>query len=432
VSGSFAGGSALRGDDPVVIVGGGVLGLCLAYYLVRADVPVQIVERHTLGSGASWGNAGWVCASHSAPIPAPGVMRDALCSVGRPDSPLYLRPFPDPQFASWLWRFWRSTTPQRFRHGYEAVANLNRPTFDLFDELSSAGVDTTLRRVGMVHAFRSASAARRFIGIQRAMADGRYDVADEISEGDAASNLDPALTRAVRAAYLVPGEGVVDPGGLIAGLTKAVIERGADIREHTEVIGLVRRHGAVVAVRTTADELTCSAVAITAGTWSAQLLRMVDCRIPLQAGKGYSFTVDLDPAPRHALYLGDRKIAVSPLAGTTTRIAGTMELSGNNRRLDWRRIVAVARGSRDYLGPWFADPDDLATQIRDPWVGARPLLPDGIPLIDRLSTDSNVFVATGHGMLGVTLGPATGSALADYLRTGRRPATLVPFTIDRR
>jgi D-amino-acid dehydrogenase len=345
---------------------------------------------------------------------------------------LYLRPFPDPQFASWLWRFWRSTTPQRFRHGYEAVANLNRPTFDLFDELSSAGVDTTLRRVGMVHAFRSASAARRFIGVQRAMADGRYDVADEIIEGDAAANLDQALTRAVRAAYLVPGEGVVDPGGLIAGLTKAVIERGADIREHTEVIDLVRRDNAVIAVRTTTDELTCSAVAVTAGTWSAQLLRMVDSRIPLQAGKGYSFTVELDPAPRHALYLGDRKIAVSPLAGTTTRIAGTMELSGNNRRLDWRRIVAVARGSRDYLGPWFVDPDDLATQIRDPWVGARPLLPDGIPLIDRLSTDSNVFVATGHGMLGVTLGPATGSALADYVRTGRRPATLAPFTIDRR
>ncbi len=259
-----------------------------------------------------------------------------------------------------------------------------------------------------------------------------YDVADEISEGDAAAKLDPALTRAVRAAYLVPGGGVVDPGGLIAGLTKAVIERGADIREHTEVIGLVRRHNAVVAVQTTADELTCSAVAITAGTWSAQLLRMVGCRIPLQAAKGYSFTVELDPAPRHALYLGDRKIAVSPLAGTTTRIAGTMELSGNNRRLDWRRIVAVARGSRDYLGPWFADPDDLATQIRDPRVGARPLLPDGIPLIDRLSADSNVFAATGHGMLGVTLGPATGSALADYLRTGRCPATLAPFTIDRR
>jgi D-amino-acid dehydrogenase len=155
---------------------------------------------------------------------------------------------------------------------------------------------------------------------------------------------------------------------------------------------------------------------------------MIGRRIPLQAGKGYSFSVDLDPAPRHALYLGDHKIAVSPM-GAATRIAGTMEFSGNNRRMDWRRIVAVARGSRAYLGRWFTDPDDLATQIRDPWVGARPLLPDGIPLIDRVA--GNVFVATGHAMLGVTLGPATGSALASYLRSGQRPTVLAPFRIDR-
>jgi glycine/D-amino acid oxidase-like deaminating enzyme len=421
-------GLRLRGEEPVVVVGGGVVGLCVAYYLISAGIPVEVVERHALGSGASWGNAGWVCASHSAPIPAPGVMRYAVGSLGRPEAPLYLRPFPDARFASWLWRFWRSTTPARFRRGYKAIAELNRPTFELFDELAAAGVDTTLQRLGLVHAFLSAAQARAFLNVQREMAPGRYELPDEIASGPAACGLDPALSPEVGAAYLVPDEGVVDPGQLVAGLAKAVVERGGRVHENTQVTGLRRDADSVVAVETPTGELRCQAVAITAGTWSAQLLRMIGRRIPLQAGKGYSFSVDLDPAPRHALYLGDHKIAVSPM-GTATRIAGTMELSGNNRRMDWRRIVAVAHGSRAYMGRWFTDPDDLATQIRDPWVGARPLLPDGIPLIDRMA--GNVFVATGHAMLGVTLGPATGSALASYLRTGRRPTVLDPFRIDR-
>jgi glycine/D-amino acid oxidase-like deaminating enzyme len=415
----------------VVVVGGGVIGLCLAYYLAEAGADVDLIERHTVGSAASWGNAGWVCESHSAPIPAPGVMRYALRSLGRPDSPLYLRPFPDPKFLAWLWRFWRSTDPGRFEAGYLAVADLNRDTFDLFDKLAVAEVETSLRRVGMVHAFLSFEEAARLRQSQSTLAPGRYDLGDDIIEGDAAAALDPALSSAVRAAYLVPGEGVVDPEKLTTGLAKAILDRGVRIHERTLVSGFRLESGRVAAVHTSAGSIDCASVAVAAGTWSSQLLRVCNVRLPVQAGKGYSFSVDLDPAPQHALYLGDSKIAVTPMQDTT-RIAGTMELSGNNRRLDWRRIAATAQASTTYLGRWFDDVDDLATQIHDPWVGARPLLPDGLPVIDRVPELANAYVATGHGMLGVTLGPATGQTLAQLMLTGQRPATLNPFSFDRR
>jgi glycine/D-amino acid oxidase-like deaminating enzyme len=130
------------------------------------------------------------------------------------------------------------------------------------------------------------------------------------------------------------------------------------------------------------------------------------------------------------LYLGDKRIVASPIDGTT-RIAGTMELSGNNNQLDWRRIVAIAQGSRHYLGRWFERPDELVGLIRDPWGGGRPFLPDGLPVIDQVPGYDNAFVATGHGMLGVTLGPATGMALTDYTLSRRRPAVLTPFQIGR-
>jgi glycine/D-amino acid oxidase-like deaminating enzyme len=426
--GSSAGPADRHG--PVVIVGGGVIGLCLAYYLAEAGASVDLVERHTVGSAASWGNAGWVCESHSAPIPAPGIMSYALRSLGRPDSPLYLRPSPDPTLLGWLWRFWRSTNQQKFDAGYRAVADLNRDTFELYEKLAAAGVGTTLRRVGMVHAFLSRQEAVRSRDLQAQAAPDRYDLGGEIVDGDGAAGLDPALSDAVRAAYLVPGEGVVDPERFTAGLAKAALESGVRIHDRTLVTGFRLESGRAVAVQTSAGSIDCSAVAVTAGMWSAQLLRMLQVRLALQAGKGYSFSVHLDPAPQHALYLGDSKIAVTPI-GHTTRIAGTMELSGNNRRMDWRRIVAIAQASTPYLGPWFTDADDLNTQIHDPWVGARPLLPDGLPVIDRLPNLGNAYVATGHGMLGVTLGPATGQSLAELILLGQRPKLLEPFSFHR-
>ncbi|MCX4702989.1 FAD-binding oxidoreductase [Streptomyces sp. NBC_01373] len=415
---------------PLVVVGGGVVGLCTAYYLAEAGFEVEIVERRALGSGASRGNAGWVCLSHSTPVPAPGVVRYALRSLGRPDSPLYLRPLPDPAFVRWLWRFWRSSTPAAFRRGYTAVAELNRTTFDLFDGLREAGVETTLTRPGMVHAFLSPAEARHHLAVQREMADGRYPLPDDVVTGDGARLLDDALSSKVRAAYLVEGEGVVDPEAFARGLGEALVASGVKVHENVEATGFRTSGERVVALRTEQGEIPCSGVVVTAGMRSSDLLSALGQPLPLQAGKGYSFSVDLDPAPRHTLYFGERKAVASPI-GSTTRIGGTMELSGNNNRLDWRRVVAVALASRHYLGRWFDDPDDLIGLIRDPWVGGRPFLPDGLPVIDRVPGYGNAYAATGHGMLGVTLGPVTGRTLAQYIRTGRRPESLAPFGFDR-
>ena len=415
---------------PVVVLGGGVVGLCTAYYLAEAGLEVEVVERRGLGSGVSRGNAGWICLSHSTPVPAPGVVRYALRSLGRPDSPLYLRPLPDPAFVRWLWRFWRSSTPAAFRRGYRAIAELNRTTFDLFDGLREAGVDTTLTRPGMVHAFLTPAEARHHLAVQREMADGRYPLPDDVTTGDEARLLDGALSSAVRAAYLVEGEGVVDPEAFAQGLGQALAAAGVKIHENTEAVGFRTAGGQVAAIRTDLGEIPCSSVVIAAGMRSSRLLGALGHPLPLQAGKGYSFSVDLDPAPRHTLYFGERRAVASPIAGTT-RIGGTMELSGNNNRLDWRRVVAVALASRHYLGRWFDDPDDLVGLIRDPWVGGRPFLPDGLPVIDRVPSHDNAFVATGHGMLGVTLGPVTGHRLTEYVVTGRRPAALGPFRFDR-
>jgi glycine/D-amino acid oxidase-like deaminating enzyme len=418
-------GAGIAGDDPVVVVGGGVVGLCVAHYLAAAGVPVEVLERAAVGSGASWGNAGWVCRSHSAPIAAPGVPAYVLRSLGRRDAPLYVRPSLDPALARWGLGFWRSCRRARFRRGYAALVALNRPTLELFQGLAAAGVETTLRTPGLVHAFLSVDEARHHLALQREMAGEAYAVPDAVATGDGARELDAALGPRVAAAYRVAGEGVVDPDRLVRSLAARL-----RVVEGLGVTGVVRSGSRVVAVRTLRGARRCSGVVVAAGTWSSALLRELGHRLPLQAGKGYSFSVKLDAAPRHPLYLGDRRVVASPMNGSV-RIAGTMELSGNNRRLDWRRLVAVAAASREYLGDWYEHPDDLIGRIRDPWVGGRPLLPDSLPVLDRVPGCENAFVATGHGMLGVTLAPASGRSLCEYMLSGRRPAVLEPFRFDR-
>jgi glycine/D-amino acid oxidase-like deaminating enzyme len=413
-----------------VVVGAGAIGLCTAFYLHQAGLPVHVVEQASVGAGSSWGNAGWVCLSHSAPVPAPGVLRDVARSIWRPDSPLYLRPQLSPSFLAWLVRFQRSCRRSVFERGYAAVATLASSTFTRFADLAGAGIDTTLTRPGLVHAFLSVEQGRRQLAVQRAATWSGYEVPDDVLTGADATALDPALDRAVQAAYLVAGEGVVDPTAFTTSLAGYLRRHGAPVSEHVTVRGFRRDGRRVTAVRTSGGDIDCSAVVVAAGVWSATLAGQLGVRLPLQAGKGYSFSVKLERPPEHPMHLGDRHVAVSQIGGVT-RIAGTMELSGNNRNLDWRRVVAIAHASRRYLGRWYEHPDDLVALIHDPWVGGRPMFPDGLPALDLLPGVPNAYIATGHGMLGITLAPPSGQALAEYLVTGRRPAVLEPFRSDR-
>jgi glycine/D-amino acid oxidase-like deaminating enzyme len=413
-----------------VVVGAGAIGLCTAFYLRQAGLPVQVVEQAGIGAGSSWGNAGWVCLSHSAPVPAPGVLRDVVRSIWRPDSPIYLRPQLRPSFLAWLIRFQRSCRRPVFERGYAAVATLASRTFARFAELAGAGVDTTLTRPGLVHAFLSVEQARRQLAVQRTATWSGYEVPVDVRTGADAIALDPALDPAVRAAYLVTGEGVVDPTAFTTSLAGHLRGQGVPVSEHVTVRGFRRDRGRVVAVRTSGGDIGCGAVVVAAGVWSGALAARLGVRLPLQAGKGYSFSVKLEHPPEHPMHLGDKHVAVSQIGGVT-RIAGTMELSGNNRSLDWRRVVAIAHASRRYLGRWYEHPDDLVALIHDPWVGGRPMFPDGLPALDLLPGVPNAYVATGHGMLGITLAPPSGQALAEYLVTGRRPAVLEPFRSDR-
>jgi D-amino-acid dehydrogenase len=408
----------------VVIVGGGVIGLCAAYSLRQRGADVTVLEGNRTGSGASWGNAGWIVPSLSGPVPAPGLTSYTLRSIGKPDSPVYLRPRFDPALPGWMWRFWRKCNAGSHDRGLHATARLAARTFDLYDGLAADGVQFRMWRDGLLFAFRTESAADAELNYLRAMEPFGYKIPETILVGSDLRAVEPALGSGSVAGLMIGEERHVDPGSLTAGLTARLRELGVNVLEGAEVTSFASLAGRVTAVQTTAGRFSADTFLLAAGAWTTPLVRQLGVRIPMQAGKGYSFSIKPKVAPTRPLYLGEAKVGVSPM-GDRVRLAGTMELSGLNLRIDQRRVDAIATGARRYLAEWPDQP------VEDVWTGMRPLPADGLPIIGPLPGYDNVVVSTGHAMLGITLGPASAELVADLILDRRTPTELEPFALTR-
>lgn len=408
----------------VVVVGGGAIGLCAAYFLRLAGADVTVLEKNRCGSGASHGNAGWIVPSLSAPMPAPGLTYQTLKWVGRADSPVYIRPRLDAQFITWMWRFWRACSQQAHDAGLGALARLNNSSMELFDQLADDGVVFRMYRSGLVFAFLEEDSALAELSHLQTLRPYGMEVPDHVLTGDALRKIEPALAQAVHSGFFLDTERHVDPRSLMGGLVARLQEMGVAIHEGTEVLDVDLTGQRVTSLRTTSGRYEADVLLLAAGVETSRLAGLLGCRIPLEGGKGYSFSVLPTRMPAHALYLGEAKVGCSPLDGHL-RIAGTMELSGINLRLDDRRIQAMVRAARQYLVDW---PEG---SLNERWTGLRPMTPDGLPIIDRLEALQNVYVSTGHNTLGITLAPASGHAMSDFIRSSQRPAVLQPFTAAR-
>lgn len=390
----------------VVVIGAGVIGLCTAWSLQRRGHEVVVIDRGPLVDSASWGNAGWLVPSLSAPVPGPGMAQLGAKSLLTPGAPFRVRP--SLSLLPWTLAFLRSCTAEAQRHGFEVTMTFGANTHQLFDELVGSGVGVEIHEQGM-----------RFVGLHRESVEQElqhlqplrahgYELPQQSEDGDEARAHEAVLSDEVAASALLGGDKHLDPRELADGLEKWLRERGATVDRRHEVSGFARTGTEVRTVRTSRGTIDADVIVVAAGAWSSWLTEELGYRMPLQAGKGYSFSTRLLRRAASPLYLLEAKVAVTPL-GRDTRFAGSMELTGIRPRLSASRVAALIRDSRRYIRDW----PDTATQ--EHWAGLRPMVPDGLPVIGRVPGVGNVFVATGHAMLGVTLGPSTGEAIADQI-----------------
>jgi D-amino-acid dehydrogenase len=409
----------------VGIVGGGAIGLASAHYLARAGAEVTVIEQGRCGEGASQGNAGWITPTLSGPIPAPGVMRQAIRWMGDPASPLLIRPRASLDFARWCWGFWRSCGEQRYREGMRAVLALNERTMELYDELRQAGIGMELHETGLLFVALDAahlSEYERMFDDLRAAGHGgtatRMD-ADEVVK------FEPALHPAVAGGIHAPGERHVRPETLTAGLLADLRARGVQVLEGAAVQGVAQDSGRWT-VRGSFRTRVFDKILLTAGAWTGQLLRQLGTKVGLEGAKGYSLTAaGTGTRPAHALYFTEAKVGCSPFRDGV-RLAGTLELAGLDLSPNARRSGALADSARRYLADW--EPGGAAQAH---WAGLRPTAPDGLPYIGAVPGSAGAYAATGHAMLGITLAPATGALVAQLMLGEQSPDVLRPFRLDR-
>jgi D-amino-acid dehydrogenase len=409
----------------ISVIGAGVVGLACAYELSELGQDVTVIDSDAVGAGASAGNAGWITPFLSTPRAAPGAVGDALRSFANPDGPARLRPHVEAGFATWVAAFVRASTAKRNAKGTAALQNLAHRAHEHVDALAARGVGFEQYTDGLVVAFKRRDNLERYQHVVTKIRGLGYTGAIATYRGSDIASFDPAIHRSVAAVLHLESERHVRPETLTQGLAKSLLANGGRIVEH-DAARRVERYGRQWMVVTESGQRHVSDTVLVAAAYpTRRLLRPLGVTVPLEAAKGTSMTArGLGTAPLHPLKLFENMVACSPF-GDSVRLSGTFDIGARDFTLNRKRLDMVVRQALTYLDSW------RPTDVEVEWVGHRPTSVDDLPIIGPVPGHDGLYVATGHGTLGVTLGPVTGALVAREIAHRRQQPELQPFRLTR-
>lgn len=401
----------------ILIVGGGVIGLCTAYYAALRGHRVTVLERgNPEHDSCSLGNAGMVVPSHFVPLAAPGAVALGLKWMWNPASPFYIKPRLDAELLSWGWKFFRAANAAHVTRSAPLLRDLSLASRAAFSQLARTHdnvfgfVERGLLMFcktphGLEEEAKAAEAARE-LGIP----------AEVLSAGGVA-RLDPGVRYDVAGAVYFPKDCHLNPSRFVSMLSKELVAMGGEIRFSTALTGWKTNGQNIVAIHTGAGEIVADEFVVAGGSWSPGVARELGVRIPMQAGKGYSLTLtNPRQLPAICSIFTEARIAITPMNGSL-RFGGTMEIAGMDETVNPVRVQGIIDAVPRYF------PDFQPGDFKDipVWRGLRPCSPDGLPYIGRWPGYRNLSVATGHAMMGLSLGPITGQIMAEVL-SGEKPS----------
>jgi D-amino-acid dehydrogenase len=409
----------------VIVVGGGVIGAACAHYLNRAGWTVTVVDSGGFGQGCSHANCGFVCPSHVLPLAAPGAVKDALRSLLRPNSPLSIKPRFDPSLWAWLFQFARRCNRRAMIQAGHAIQALLDSSRALYQQLmDEEALECEWQTRGLLFVFQTQAGMHHYAQTDQLLRDS-FGVAARRLDGDELTAVEPALKPGLAGGWLYTRDAHLRPDRLMDSWRQSLQRRGVTVREGCAVRTLVRERGQARAVVTTQGELSADAFVIAAGALTPLLGGQLGCTIPIQPGKGYSITM-ARPArcPALPLLFDEHRVAATPMH-SGYRLGSTMEFAGYDTTINPRRLALLREGARHYLHEPVGEP------VEEEWFGWRPMTYDGIPIIDRSPAMSNVLIAAGHNMLGLSMATGTGKLVAEMLDGSAPHVDPTPYSLRR-
>lgn len=399
-----------------VIIGAGIIGLSSAYYLHKAGYEVVVLDKNTDAGNCSYGNAGMIVPSHFLPLPSPGIVRQGLRWLMNAESPLYIRPSLDPALLRWGFQFMRFANERHAQRMASHLRDLHLFSKKLYEELSrEPGFDFDMRQKGILVYYKTEKGAAEEGRIaEKAVALGLP--AEQLSKA-ALDRLEPGLQPEVLGAIHYHCDAHLMPQKLMEQLSHHLEQNGVQILRGRRVTNLRVSGSRVTSVSADDQSYPADVFVLAGGHHLPRLSKLAGVRLPMIAGKGYSFTrpAETNPMQIPAL-LSEARVAITPF-GESIRYGGTMEIGQPDYSVNMRRVKGIVASVNDFF-PCLDLPMPVADEV---WYGFRPCTPDGFPYLGRCPQLHNTIIAGGHAMMGMSLGPASGKIVAE-LAAGISPS----------
>jgi D-amino-acid dehydrogenase len=406
------------------IIGGGIIGLSSAYYLTRSGHKVTIIDKGDLTDGCSFGNAGMIVPSHFIPLAAPGMISKGIRWMFRSTSPFYVRPGLSADLIKWGFQFYRHSTGEHVKRSAPALRDISLLSRSLYSRLAKdLPFDFEYHERGLMMLFQTKETEQE----ERETAHVANDLGIEakVLSKEEVQQYEPDVRVNVRGGVYFPGDTHLTPHKFVAGLINYLKSQGVEFVTSSQVTEVMIEGRRIKALKAGDRDLSFDEHILAAGSWSGILGGKFNLNIPMQAGKGYSFMLrDVAKNIRVPSILLEARVAVTPM-GNSLRFGGTMEIGGINHNINNNRV----RGIVDSIPKYFPEMKvEFPSKI---WHGLRPCSPDGLPFIGRTIAPENLIVATGHSMMGMSLGPATGKIVSDLINGSKPDVDIAMFDPER-
>ncbi len=411
----------------IIIIGGGIVGLSSAYFLQKEGHHVTVIDKSDITSGASFVNAGYLTPSHIIPLASPGKIAQGIKWMFNSSSPFYMKPRWDIDFFKWSWYFHRSSTKEKVEKAIPVIKDINILSRDLFEQMKDSGDmgDFHLERKGLLMLYQTDASFEHEMEVARKVSFLGLEVS-ELNKSEL-DKMEPNVKIDAKGAIHYECDGHTTPTELMPRLLKHLSDSEVTVRTNEEVLDIVVKNGLVNEIVTSIGRYQADEVVLAAGSWSGNLSKKLQVNLPLQPGKGYRINVHRPLGISMPAILMERNMAVTPMKGFT-RFAGTMEFSGINDIVRNERVEAIANGARTF----YPELEITQEEIDGAKTGMRPVSPDGLPYIGKSNKIENLTFATGHAMMGWSLGPATGKLVSEIIDDKKTSMDISAFNPNRK